>query len=352
MKKILGGILALSLTTGIISCSEDFNIAAPYKEITVSYGLLNMVDTAHYIRIQKAFLDESKSALEMAKDADSSFYSSLDVRIREININNAVVGETVLTRVDLGTEGYPKEQGAFFNTPHYAYKYKHTLNPANRYRLVIKNTVSGKTDSAETSIISSNPADDPTDFTVFEFRQTAFRMNFVNAGRPNGQFAINLRAPANGRLYEGIIRFHWVDKNINTDEEKRHSVDWTFVTGDYTADGFSMSVEQSKFFPFLINAMQPAAAGIERYIDSCDMFVWAATEEVYTYRQYQMASGGLTGDQIKPNYTNFKGEDVLGLFASRAVRSRLQIPFSEATLDSLRLHPDVLPLKIRDVADH
>ncbi len=352
MKKIPGGVLALLLTTGAISCSEDFNVAAPYKEVTVGYGLLNMADTAHYIRIQKAFLDESKSALDMAKDADSSFYRSLDVRIREINVNNAVIGETVLSRVDLTAEGYPKEQGDFFNTPHYAYKYKQTLNPANRYRLVIKNTETGKTDSAETAVISNNATEEPGDFTVFEFRRTDFTVNFVNANRPNGQFTINLRAPANARLYEGVIRFHWVDKNIHTNEEKRHSADWNFAGGDYTANGFSMSVEQSKFYPYLINTMQPAAADIERYIDSCDIFVWAATEEVYTYRQYQMASGGLTGDQIKPNYTNFKGEDVLGLFASRAVKYKLQIPFSDATLDSLQLHPDVLSLKIRGVADH
>ncbi len=352
MKQISGSMLALTLlVTGAVSCSEDFKVAAPYKEITVSYGLLNMADTAHYIRIQKAFLDESKNAAEMAKDGDSSYYTTLDVRIREINSNNAVVSETTLSRVDLAAEGYPKQQGTFFNTPHYAYKYKHTLNPANRYRLVIKNTVSGKTDSAETSVISSNPTDDRSDFTVFEFHQVFFNMNFVNAGRPNGKFSINVKAPANGRLYEGVIRFHWIDRNINTNEETKHYSDWTFSTGDFTSGSFTLTVEQSQFFPFLINTMKPAAANIERYVDSCDMFVWAATEDVYTYQRYQMAAGGLTGDQIKPNYTNFKGEDVLGIFASRSVRSKLQIPFSEATLDSLRLHPAVIDLKIRGVSD-
>ncbi len=348
MKKILGSV-ALLMTAGMISCSEDFDVAAPYKEVTVAYGLLNMDDTAHYIRIQKAFMDESRSALDMAKVPDSSFLSSLDVRVKEINFNNQVIGEIELSRVNLIDEGHPKEDGTFFNSPHFAYKFKHQLNPSNKYRLVIKNTETGKVDSAETVVISSNPNEDPSDFQVIEFRRSEYSLNFVNAGRPNGVFNINIKSPANARLYEGVLRFHWVDRNINTLEEKRYSADWVFGTTESVSAGFSLSVEQSKFIPFLINSMKPAPDNIDRYIDSADLFVWAATEDVYTYQQYQRATGGLTGDQVKPNYSNFKGDDVLGLFASRATKYKLQIPFNAVTLDTLMMHPDARPLKIRGV---
>ena len=41
----------------VSSCSKDFKIDAPYKDITIVYGLLNISDTAHYVIIHKAFLD-------------------------------------------------------------------------------------------------------------------------------------------------------------------------------------------------------------------------------------------------------------------------------------------------------
>ncbi|MCC7244082.1 MAG: hypothetical protein IT269_00265, partial [Saprospiraceae bacterium] len=46
----------------VASCSNDFDVAAPWKEIPVVYGLLSPQDTAHYIRIEKAFLDASEGA--------------------------------------------------------------------------------------------------------------------------------------------------------------------------------------------------------------------------------------------------------------------------------------------------
>jgi hypothetical protein len=98
MKKILLSALGLASVIGVTSCSEDFKIAAPYKNIMVATGLLNMGDTAHYIRIQKAFMDENKSAIDMAKVSDSSFFAPgvLDVSIKEFNLNNSLLNTTPL----------------------------------------------------------------------------------------------------------------------------------------------------------------------------------------------------------------------------------------------------------------
>ena len=352
MKNIFAGVLACTAAVLLHSCSEDFNVAAPYKEVTVGYGLLNMADTAHYIRVQKAFLDETKSAVEMAQVSDSSYYTALEVRMKELSSTGSVVSETVLPRVSLDAEGYPKQPGAFFTVPNYAYKYRHTLDPANRYRLVIRNSSTGKTDSAETAVISSNPADDPSDFSVYQFRQAIFDIVFENGGRPNGTFYINIKAPANARLYEGIIRFRWVDRNTQTGEQTDHYADWSFASLDNEGAALTMSTDQSGFYTFLANAMQSPPANTERYMDSCDMFVWAATADLYMYRQYEMAAGGLTGGQIKPHYTNFKGDNVLGLFASRAMKAKLQIPINPTSLDSLKVNPVTQSLNIRGVADH
>src|SRR5437764_4127391 len=56
-------LLLLPVLCLLASCSEDFTVGAPYKAITVVYGIMDVGDTAHYIRIQKAYYDENMSAL-------------------------------------------------------------------------------------------------------------------------------------------------------------------------------------------------------------------------------------------------------------------------------------------------
>lgn len=117
MKNKISTILLLIVVIGFSACNDKLNIAAPYKNITVVYGLLNIADTAHYIRIQKAFMDENKSAIDMAKVADSSFYGALKVSVKEISAAGVLLNTIPLDKVDLLNEGYPKDQGAFFQHP-------------------------------------------------------------------------------------------------------------------------------------------------------------------------------------------------------------------------------------------
>ena len=155
MKKLFLPVTVLIALISLSSCSENFDVAAPYKSITVIYGLMDQGDTAHYVRIEKAFLDQNKSAVEMAKNPDSIYFSKLDVRMDVLN-NNSVVGSIPLTKVDLTTEGYPRDAGSFTSSPNYAYKFKNYLDPSNTYRLVVHNPVTGQTDSAETEVISED----------------------------------------------------------------------------------------------------------------------------------------------------------------------------------------------------
>src|SRR4051812_39354220 len=124
MKKIALNLLCAFTLSGMISCKEDFDVAAPYKNFTIAYGMLDATETVHYIRIQKAFMDQDKSALDMAAIADSSFYpeGALEVHMKELS-GNTVVSDSILRRVTMANEGITKEPGAFFTTPNYAYKY-------------------------------------------------------------------------------------------------------------------------------------------------------------------------------------------------------------------------------------
>lgn len=323
-------LLFLPLLGLLASCSEDFEVGAPYKPVTVVYGLLNMADTAHYIRIQKAFLDENKSALDLAKVADSNFYNALDVHLKEFR-NGTLTKDETLTRVDLNAEGYPKDSGIFFQSPSYAYKSKMSLSAddANnglqyRYRIVVHNSATGETDSAETGVVASN-------FGVNEFYNT-YRVSFP-ASNPNARYSLNVVAPDNASVFEGILRFRWVDQIGAT--ETQDSVDWSFARAEKGGSkAVMLSVSESSFYTFLASAMPPPPTGATRKISKVNMMVWAGGNELNTYQKVNGAQGGLTADQIKPIYTNLKGANVYGLFSSRALRSYLA-PISDISLDSL-----------------
>ena len=49
-------LLATILGLFVASCKKDLNINDEWKEITVVYGLLNVNDSIHYVKITKAFL--------------------------------------------------------------------------------------------------------------------------------------------------------------------------------------------------------------------------------------------------------------------------------------------------------
>jgi hypothetical protein len=70
LRKLIVPIIILLLFT---TCNDDFDVNADWKDITIVYGLLsvNEADSIHYIRINRAFLNEKTSAIAVAKESDS-----------------------------------------------------------------------------------------------------------------------------------------------------------------------------------------------------------------------------------------------------------------------------------------
>ncbi|MBS1689709.1 MAG: hypothetical protein JSS96_13355 [Bacteroidetes bacterium] len=347
MKKLFLPVAVLIALVSLSSCSENFDVAAPYKSITVIYGLMDQGDTAHYVRIEKAFLDQNKSAVDMAKNPDSIYFSKLDVRVDVLN-NNSVVGSIPLTKVDLTNEGYPRDAGSFATTPNYAYKFKNYLDPNNTYRLVVHNPVTGQTDSAEADVISEDLS--TYNIPFFATSNSAFA---IQRTAPN--FTVNLGGsslPAAVKTIQGIIRFHWVDRDASGGETDKYA-DWPFANQLITSQSFLFKINNVDFYYAMRNAIGPAPTGITRLIDSCDIFLYMGSSDFYTYQQIAATqNSGLTSGEILPNYTNIKGTNVLGLFTSRGVVKDLNVPFNNESLDSLMVNPITQSLLIKGRSDH
>jgi len=342
-------IMTLAICTLILSsCSEKFKVAAPYKSITVAYGLMDMSDTAHYVRIEKAFLDENKSAITMAQNPDSSYFPQLSVTIRKVN-NGVIVSNISLTRVDLANEGYPKDSGAFSKSVSYAYKFNDKLDPSYNYRLVIYNNASGETDSAETPIISSDPA--VFRVPLFDNLSDTISIAKTTAGH---NFNLLITPPPNTAIFQATMRFFYVDKSTVDGSEKEKYVDW--IIGTETTDASKTVVIKTpniEFYSFLRDAIGPPSFGIERYLDSMNLFITAATPTLYNYMLITEAqNSGLTSFEIKPNYTNMQGTNVLGLFTSRVVIKYYRMHLDQESLDSLEISPITQLINIHGFYKH
>jgi hypothetical protein len=360
MKKyLLPGIIAVLTMTG---CSEDFKIAAPYKDITVVDGILDRQDTAHYIRIQKAFLDESKSAIDMSKIPDSSFYDSLNVKMQEFSIEGKLISETPLNRVDLTTEGYPKNPAAnnqgFFTVPSYAYKYKHQLDAFRKYKLVIFHNKSGRTDSSQlVQVVNSDTAKgNSNNFIINDFTKANLQIDFAKTTLASHEYILRGQStPRGGYMLEGKIRFHYVDSNLVTGAGTRKSVDLYLPSEKPTypeTTPFILKIPNKTIYSFLRDAMGLPATNVARYFTVCEIFVYCGSAVLYNYQQIALAqSGGLTGDQVKPLYTNMTGEDALGILASKTSRYYPNAIISDVTIDSLMLNSVTQPLNIKGRVD-
>jgi hypothetical protein len=369
MNKILLASALFIIT--LASCSEDFKVSAPYKDVTVVYGILSMRDSAHYIRIQKAFLDETKSAINMSKVADSNFYASIKVEIKEYESVSGKLLKTIeLKRVDLNLEGYPKDPASndqgFFNDKNYAFKMPASAlinNPSfYKYTLHITNFLTGRIDSSDYFSFVNNDstdADGSKFYTNSNFENSSYSMSFARTTpRLSNIFSINGNFPRNAKMMEGHIIFHYVDVDVNGKQTDRsadyHFADTLRFTSDLSSSyAFSLRVPHADIYGFLLDAIGPAPAGISRYMDSCDIILYAGSNELYQYKVItQGQTGGITGDQIKPNYTNMRGENVLGLIASRAWRKKTRVGINQVTIDSLMNNPTMQPLNIRGRSDH
>lgn len=326
MKKILSAVAILSMFA--VSCSTKFKVGAEYKDVTVVYGLLSVTDTAHYIKITKGYYDENLNNLELAKNPDSIYFNGLQVKIEVLN-NGTVIQTIPLDLVDLIKEGYPKDPGTFSNAANYAYKFKKTLDPSKSYRLLITNLSSGKLIQGETTVIDNSVAK----FKFIKPNDNAEELTFSD---PINPYVFSWRGPSNAAFYDVVIRFKYQEVNLSTLDTAYIEKDIPVVKNISSIVGDQKtSLSNVAFFKQLNSFISEAPLNIKRYIDTPDLFILAGGQDLKTYIDVNTAQGGITYDQIKPNYTNLSGENVFGILSTRGQISLPNIRFSGGTLDSI-----------------
>lgn len=299
----------------IFSCSNEFEIIEDYKDIPIVYGLISAIDTAQYIRLERAFVDENTSALEIAQNPDSLYYNNAVVNL----VRTSNDDRFPMVRVDGRDEGYPRQDGAFASEPNFLYKIKSSdiqLAEGEKYRLEIERGDNLPLVTAETTLLEASRMLNPGPQTIgLDFNYVLFTTFRWRGGEGAAVYdlflRINYRERENGGSFERKTALWRIGNNIENTEFE--------ITG-------------VNFYNFLTGAM-PAGDQYERRFESVDVILDSGGEEILEFNRIGSANLGITSSQDVPIFTNLS--EGRGLFSSKYREEVRGLALSPKSLDSL-----------------
>ncbi len=325
MKWILG-FLALGVL--FCACDNELVVTDEWKDIPVVWGLLNKSDTAHYIRVEKAFLDPTTSALDIARIPDSLYYENATVSLKRVN-NGQVF---ILQRVNGDIEGYPREGGIFAETPNYLYKIKANiinLVVGEAYQFILDRGDGSELVTAQTIILPKPVLRNPNIGSLLSFKRNSLFTFLWNEMPDAGIFDLKLRfhyrerSPETGNVYVPK-QIEWtVARNLSDREFKMDGIDFYNAIKAAIEEDFEAT----------------------RLFDSLDIIVWAGGKELAEFIKLTQANTGITSTQDIPEYTNLS--EGIGIFSSRNVSYNTGFELTSQTLDSLRNSSITNPLNFQ-----
>lgn len=328
MKKLLA-LFALPLLFWM-GCSTDLDINADYEEVMVVYGLLDYTKPVQYIRVQKAFLDASTSALTIAQNPDSIYYRTEDLIVQ---MEVAGTGDFI----KLTPDTVAKDDGVFTNVGNIIYRYDEALDPTKTYNLRIENTATGKVVTSSTPVVQDfalqRPTNNPNDVYNLTFVAKDFRTEIPR------DVEVQFYSPPGGKVYNGVFRFHYIEFRQGEPADTTY-IDWPIfsdVTTSTTEGGQIVSQKfiGQQFYPYLANKLEASPDIIRRPLDIPGEYIITAGGEVLwdLIRVNTQGQAGITGIEAQPDYTNIEGG--LGIFSTRSIKYRPNLKLLETSLDSL-----------------
>ena len=306
------------------ACSTDFDLEAEWKDIPVVYGFLSKQDSAHYIRVEKAFLQLGGDATQIAQIADSLYYDD-KVKVQLQRLSNGQFFD--LTKVDGSLEGYPRQGGPFAQVPNYLYKIKASnilLKEGEKIRLLINRGEDKAPVTAETTVLGnmtpreSNPAS-PVNWG---YDRT------VNFG---------WGADLNTQIFDLRLVIYYKesvpgDPAVLTDK----SITWVLkedILRDSEEERMSFGVQGEDLYKFLGQNLPPVSDRI-RIFDHMDVYISGSGQELVDLLRVTRANVGITSSQEVPVYSNLS--EGRGIFTSRTQAIRFGLQMTNTSLDSLR----------------
>jgi hypothetical protein len=313
--------LGLSLLVLLPSCTTDFELEAPGEPITVLYGVLSLQDTAHYVRVERAFKAAGADATALAQDPDNLYFEDASVFLEKVISGTRFE----LQRVDGAQEGYPREEGPFAQTPNYLYKVDADvidLDAEEEVRIIVERPDLDQPATAETVVVSPLAVRENSPFNPVNMGYDRMVTYAWGYGPGAAIFDVRLLIEWEEELSPGVFQpaqAEWIlEQSLRPEEEEGRA---------------SIRIPGIQFYQFLAQELENAPAIRRRFI-GLTLLVSAGGEEIARAQDIAQANVGLTSAQIVPDYSNVEGGQ--GVFTSRASLTRSGLVLNGPSLDSLR----------------
>lgn len=316
------------------ACSTDLEINAPYEDNTVVYGLLNMRDTVHLVKINKAFLGEG-NALTYAQVRDSNEYRNEDItramiyrRTNGLRVDSFPLRDTVVGGRNTGTF-YAPDQKLYYFRERNVYTLPQSQVPVyleqnSDYELDLE--VRGKRITATAPIVN--------DFSIFSTVQSPnVEVNLASTVTGYGTYEIRWTSGRDGKRYTVQYRFNY--NEVRGTDTIPKSVTQTVGTrvsaNSANAEPMSLFLDGQLFYSNLGNAIPDDPAVTRRIFTGLDFLISVANDEFHTFLTLSEPVSGIVEE--RPAYSNL--ENAFGVFASRYTKDVIGKRLNPASLNEL-----------------
>jgi len=341
-------LLGICLVYCLTACKPDFNLNAPYKDVTVVYGILDYNDSIHYVKIYKGYQSNKKNgaSIEAQNPESIYYYDNIKVVLREYK------GEypDKLTRTlradipmnitnDFPTYNKEREPGFFYSgEKSILYCTKEKLSKEYFYKIVIENLQTGKITEGITPILGNGV--DGINFEVYS-PSSSFAMKGSDASvsfypakyAKDYEFHVNFVYFEVDNATKAVVKIDTIVKNVCPQAGE----EWHLTNGYYTKKFIKT------FYDDIAARLKPNSK-VTRYIGTpgsngvCIMVEgWAAGESMVNY----LLSNKPTSSFIQVNtiYTNLavtEGDGLaFGFFSSRVKTPIRRFATTKESEDSL-----------------
>ena len=304
------------------ACSNDFDVSAPWKDIPVVYGLLNINNDVHYVRLEKAFLDPDQSALIDAQISDSLYYENAVVQLVRLGGQ-----KFTMTRVDGNdaTVGFPRDPGIFAQAPNWLYRVSNSQIDLQENEVI------------ELNIDRGNGLPLVTAQTVIQepmVKRSPFGNNFDFV--PNLETSLGWSASEAAKIFDVklIINYAEFPKDA-PDQFEEKSLVWEWgkgVTFSIFTPEYKLVKDGSEFYSTLAASISDDPNFSRIFIDM-DLVIISGGEELERYINVAVANSGITGSQELPSYSNMS--EGMGVFSTQGTLSVKGLLLTTRSRDSL-----------------
>lgn len=310
-------LFALSIFTFLASCDNTLDLIEDKIETPIVYSMLDYEAEYQFVRLERAFVSEGVSALELAKNPDSLYYKNASVKLTRIR--NGVSLEKTLEQVDGNQTGYQREDGVFATAPNILYRIASTDFPLNKGD-VVKLTIDiwdNEMVTAETKIIEKTLSSGPLVGKAFDFPELQPKEIEWKALLENG-----------GKVHTCEFVFKYSEELDGQVTDK--SLVWRIATN--SSEQF-VRLPGGAFYTFMGNNIEKNP-NIKRYFNSFDYYIYSGDKNLADLLNVSNANNGITSSGEVPLFTNLSRG--YGLFGSKAITKLTDLGLTVGTLTHLK----------------